>query len=266
MNKVENQKERNEVIYTESRTARDEAIGSANIDFLDKLKSIKYLTDDMVLSIDQIAQYYDASIDSIRTIIKRNRDEFECDGMIVLSGMGLREFKDKIHASSDEPSPIGSNINSLTLLTKSSLLRIGLIMTNNLMATKIRNYLIQAEKLLSDQQRDWIIQREVGMIERKRMTSAIAKYIPNTKHKRFAYPTYTNMLYKILFNKDAKELRIERNVKTNDALRDTFSKEELHNVEEGETIITALIALGFTYKQIEEHLKNKYIKQIQQNN
>jgi hypothetical protein len=264
MNKVENQKKSNELIYTESKTARDEAINIADVDFLDKIKAIKYLTDDMVLSIDQIAQYYEASIDSIRTIIKRNREEFEDDGMVVLSGKELKEFKDKINASSIEPSPISNTVNSLTLLTKSSLLRVGLIMTNNLMATKIRNYLIQCERKLSEQEKAWVIQREVGIIERKRMTSAIAKYIPNNKHKQFAYPNYTNMLYKTLFNCNAKTLREQRNIKTNDALRNSFTEQELVLVEEGETIITALIALGFTYKQIEEHLKNKYIKQITQ--
>ena len=71
------------------------------------------------------------------------------------------------------------------------------------------------------------------------------------------------MLYRILFNKEAKVLRLERNVKDNDALRDSFSKEELALVEEGETIITALLALNFTYEQIKDHLNNKYIKQIQ---
>lgn len=261
MNKMENQNKTNEQIYTESRTARDEAIKMADVDFLDKLKAVKYLTEDMVLSIDQIAQYYEASIDSIRTIVKRNREEFEDDGMQILKGAELKEFKELIHSSSIEPE-LDVRTPSLTLLTKSSLLRIGLIMTNNLMATKIRNYLIQAEKLLSDKQRDWVIQREVGIIERKRMTSAIAKYVPNGKHKQFAYPNYTNMLYKTLFNCDAKALREQRNIKTNDALRDSLTEKELALVEEGETIITALIALGFTYKQIEEHLKNKYVKQI----
>lgn len=262
MNKMENQKKSNELIYTESRTARDEAINISDVDFLDKIKAIKYLTDDMVLSIDQIAQYYEASIDSVRTIIKRNREEFEDDGMVVLSGKELKDFKDKINASSIEPSPISNTVNSLTLLTKSSLLRIGLIMTNNLMATKIRNYLIQCERKLSEQEKAWVIQREVGIIERKRMTSAISKYIPSGKHKQFAYPNYTNMLYKTLFNCDAKTLREQRKVKTNDALRDNFTENELALIEEGETIITALIALGFTYKQTEEHLKSKYIKQL----
>lgn len=262
MNKVENQKRTNELIYTESRIARDQAIGSADVDFLDKIKAVKYLTEDMVLSIDQIAYYYEASVDSIRTIIKRNREEFENDGMIVLSGQELKEFKAKINSSSVEPE-LNMHTPSLTLLTKSSLLRIGLIMTNNLMATKIRNYLIQCEKKLSEQERSWIIQREVGIIERKRMTSAISAYIPNGKHKQFAYPNYTNMLYRAIFNCEAKTLKEQRGVKNNEGLRDSFTELELKMVEEGETIITALISLGFTYNQIEDQLRKKFTKQIE---
>lgn len=251
MNKLENQKE---LIYTESKTLRNEAINTANIDFLDKLKAVQYLTDDMVVSIDQIANYYDASRDSIATIIKRNRDEFEEDGMLVLKGDDLKDFKELLKSSNElYYEDVVNARKGFTILTKRSLLRVGLIMTGNLMATKIRNYLLNLTEVATEEQKIWAIQREVGKIERKRMTSAISKYIPDTKHKKFAYPNYTNMLYKVLFNCDAKTLRNQRNVENNDALRDSFSKEELHDVEEGETIITALIALGFTQKQIEDH-------------
>ena len=106
------------------------------------------------------------------------------------------------------------------------------------------------------------MQREVGIIERKRMTSAISRYIPESKHKKFAYPNYTNMIYKIIFGCDAKTLREERNVKTNDALRDSFTESELKKVEEVETIVTGLISMDFTYKQIEQMLKERFIKKI----
>ena len=71
------------------------------------------------------------------------------------------------------------------------------------------------------------------------------------------------MIYKILFTKTAKEMRDEKGLSTNDALRDTFTTEQLKLVEESETIVTALVALGFTYNQIKEQLERKYIKMIQ---
>lgn len=250
--------------YTESVTLRNEVIETCNIDFLDKIKAVQYLNDDMVLSVEQVANYYEASKKSVETIISRNREEFEADGMVVLKGKELKDFKEKY--ISDAPSNEGAlnynRINALTLLTKRSLLRVGMIMTNNAMAMRIRNYLLNLEERATIDQKSWAIQREVGIIERKRMASAISKYIPESTHKKFAYPNYTNMIYKILFNRAAKDMREEKGLKTNDALRETFTKEQLQLVEEAETIVTALVTLGFEYGQIKEQLERKYVKMI----
>lgn len=261
MKKMENQNKQKELIYTESKTARDETINTVEFDFLDKMKAIIYLTDEMVLSLDQVAAYYESTKKTVDTIITRNKEEF-LEDIKVIRGEELRKFKEKVTLLHGE-GELDNRTPSLTLMNKRALLRVGMIMTGNAMATRIRNYLLNLEEDAKLNRKQWAIQREVGIIERKRMTSAISKYIPNTKHKRFAYPNYTNMLYKTLFSCDAKTLREQRGVKTNDALRDSFTEKELALVEEGETIITALITLGFTYKQVEEHLNNKYIKQLQ---
>lgn len=246
-----------EQALTESRSLRDEAINNGgSFDFLDKLKAIQFLQKDMILSLDQIANYYEVSKKSVETIVSRNRDEFEEDGMKVLIGDELREFKNLVNAPSNEGASINSRLNSLTILSKRSLLRVGLIMTNNAMASKIRNYLLNLEEISTNEQRNWALQREVGKVDRKRMTSAICDYLqPSNK---FVYSNYTDCIYKILFGKKAKELRIEKGVKTNDALRDSFSKEELKLVQEAETIVTALVTLSFSYEYIKEQLQKKY--------
>lgn len=259
MKNMKNQNDK-ELIYTESKTLRNETLNNISYDFLDKIKVIPYLTEDMVVTVQQAANYYECSMDTVKTLIKRNRDEFEDDGMTVLKGQELKKFKEELGVGSNEPNL--SYASSLTLLTKRSLLRIGMLMTSNLLATKIRNYLLNIEEKTEVDRKSWAIQREVGIIERKRMTSAISRYIPESKHKKFAYPNYTNMIYKIIFGCDAKVLREERNVKTNDALRDSFSETELKKVEEVETIVTGLISMDFTYKQIEEMLKERFIKKI----
>ena len=239
---------------------RNETLDNVSYDFLDKMKVIPYLTDDMVVTVLQAANYYECSMDTIKTLIKRNRDEFEEDGMVVLIGQELKKFKEELGVGSNEPSL--SYASSLTILTKRSLLRIGMLMTSNLLATKIRNYLLNIEEKTEIDRKSWAIQREVGIIERKRMTSAISRYIPESKHKKFAYPNYTNMIYKVILGCDAKSLRLDRNVKTYDALRDSFTEDELKKVEEVETIVTGLISMDFTYKQIEQMLKDRFIKKI----
>lgn len=259
MTKMKNQETNKSLAYTESKSLREETINNVDYDFLDKLKVIPYLTDDMVLSTYQVAEYFECGLEAVKTIIKRNREEFESDGMTVLTGDDLKKFICEVQS---EPDKISSKTRALTILTKRSLLRIGMILTNNDLATKIRNYLLNIESKTEFDRKSWAIQREVGIIERKRMTSAISKYIPDSKHKPFAYPNYTNMIYKIIFGKVAKELREERHVKNNDALRDTFTENELHSVEEVETIVTGLITLNIGYKQIEDMLKARYTKRI----
>jgi hypothetical protein len=260
MTKMKNQETNKSLAYTESKSLREETLGKVDYDILDKIKVIPYLTNEMVVTTFQIAEYYECSMDAVKKIIQRNRDEFESDGIVVLKGKELQDFKEKVCQGQDVPNL--KNVPSLTILTKRSLLRIGMILTNSKIAKEIRDYLLNIESVTEFDRKSWAIQREVGIIERKRMTSAISKYIPNSKHKQFAYPNYTNMIYKVIFGKVAKELREERHVNTNDALRDTFTEDELHSVEEVETIVTGLITMSFTYKQIEDMLKARYTKRI----
>lgn len=259
MKTVKNQ-ETKSMKYVESQSVRNDTLDNISYDFLDKIKVVPYLTNDMVLSTNQIANYYECGLEAVKTIIKRNREEFEADGMIVLKGQDLKDFKEKIGEVQTEPTL--NYASSLTILPKRSLLRVGMILTNNALSTKIRNYLLNIEENTEIDRKSWAIQREVGIVERKRMTSAISRYIPDSKNKRFAYPNYTNMIYKIIFGCDAKTLRQERNVKTNDALRDSFTELELKKVEEVETIVTGLISMDFTYKQIEQMLNERYINKI----
>ena len=102
MKNMKNQSDK-ELIYTESKTLRNETLDAISYDFLDKLKVIPYLTDDMVVTTQQVANYYECSLDSVKTIIKRNREEFESDGMIILTGTELDNFKEKILQGSNEP-------------------------------------------------------------------------------------------------------------------------------------------------------------------
>jgi hypothetical protein len=130
------------------------------------------------------------------------------------------------------------------------------------LASKLIKYQLKAKDVLAlvflKEKEQWNLQREVGKVDREKLTNSINKYIPDSPNKKFAYPNYTNLIYKTLFGKDAKQLKLDKDKSTNDLLRDSFNKEELILVEEAETIVTALISLGFSYEQIKIHLKNKF--------
>ena len=253
-----------EVILTESKSMREGYIHNEQYyDVLDKIKAIPYLTKDMVVSVEQIANYYEVTKKAIDTVIQRHRDELEEDGITTMVGEELRDFKKILTDTHGEGQlPIGKRTANLTILTKRAMLRIGMLLTTSPIAKLVRSHLLDCEEQTSQEQQIWIAKRQAGIIDRKRMTTAIANYIPEGKHKRFAYPNYTNMIYKVLFGKDAKTMREERGFTKNDALRDSFTGDELVLVDEAETIVTALVTLGFSYDYIKEQLQNKYIKQL----
>ena len=262
MKKINNSKE---IILTESKTMREDFVQNEEMyDILDKIKAIPYLTKDMVVSVEQVANYYEVTKKAINTVIERNRIELEEDGVMVLKGDELKELKNEVSYLHDEDTKLIPNKTTvLTILTKRAMLRIGMLLTTSMVAKEVRTHLLNCEEQVSQEKQIWLAKREAGKIDRKRMTTAIKDYVLESSKKRFAYPNYTNMIYKILFSKTAKELRVEKGLKDNDTLRDSFSGEDLTKIDESETIVTALVTLGFQYDYIKQQLENKYIKQIQ---
>ena len=62
-----------EVMLTESKTMREGYVKNEEYyDVLDKIKAIPYMTEDMIVSSEQIANYYEVSTEAIKTIIKRS--------------------------------------------------------------------------------------------------------------------------------------------------------------------------------------------------
>lgn len=259
MKQIKNQRTSREVVLTESKTMREEYVKEEFFDILDKIKAIPYLTKDMVVSVEQIANYYEVSKKAIDTVISRHRDELEQDGIMVLKGDELKDFKillTDLHG--EDQLPIGKRTPNLTILTKRAMLRIGMLLTTSPIAKEVRTYLLNCEENTNQEKQLWLAQRQAGIIDRKRMTTAISNYVIESKNKRFAFPNYTNMIYKVLFMKDAKALRKERGYEKNDKLRDSFTGNELILVDEAETIVTALVTLGFSYDYIKDQLEKKY--------
>lgn len=265
MKQINNQSASREAILTESKTMREEYIKDEYFDILDKIKAIPYMTKDMVVSVEQVANYYEVTKKAINTIIERHRDELESDGIMVLKGEDLKEFKQQVwYLHGEDTKIIPNKTTVLTILTKRAMLRIGMLLTTSPIAKQVRNYLLDSEETLTEKQKKWIAKREAGIIDRKRMTTAIANYVSDSPHKKFAYPNYTNLIYKCIFGKSAKQMREERGFSKNEALRDSFKGEELQMVDEAETIVTAFVTLGFGYDYIKSQLMKKFNKAIEE--
>lgn len=76
-----------------------------------------------------------------------------------------------------------------------------------------------------------IKEREKGIAVRQALKKALQQSNENERMHGHAYSTYTNLIYKSIFGKDAKHLREEYGISKQDELRDFFNPEELQQVQ-----------------------------------
>lgn len=112
-------------------------------------------------------------------------------------------------------------------------------------------------KRIYTERQQWQIERDKGVVIRHILTDTIKMKVSDSPHKRFAYPNYTNMIYRILFGKPAKELEKEYGVKSGEKLRDFFTGEDLEKVQNMEMLVSSLISCGMGYAEIKDFVISK---------
>ena len=106
------------------------------------------------------------------------------------------------------------------------------------------------------------IEREKGIAVRNSLTKALQKSKENERMHGHAYNIYTNLTYKVLFGKSAKELRADLDIPYTDDLRNHFSPEELSKIESLERLISGLLDIGWGYNQIKAFISENDIKML----
>ncbi|WP_286197619.1 hypothetical protein [Bacillus sp. ISL-34] len=165
------------------------------------------------------ATYYEIPVETIRTIIKRNREEFNDYGeMRILKGKALKDFKAAVQ---DEL--LFNGVNSLTLLNRRGLLRLGMLLTDSEVARAVRNYLLNVEEVSDPEQKRWAIEREISKRDRRQLTDAIQEFYDGTLKNGVQYAALTNLVYSTLFDMTANDLKVMYELEKNEALRDSFT-------------------------------------------
>lgn len=120
-----------------------------------------------------------------------------------------------------------------------------------------RDYFIGCEQVLvklAEQRHKTELERAKGIAVRQALTKAIQQSQENERMHGHAYSTYTNIIYKAVFGKDAKHLREEYGITQKENLRDYLSEEELKAVQSKEMLVSGLIDCGWGYEQIKNFL------------
>lgn len=106
---------------------------------------------------------------------------------------------------------------------------------------KLIDYIHTLESYIeeSGQSEEFKYYRKTGKIIRRGLTDEIQRVYGDSD--KFIYAKYTNLVYSIVFNKSASEIRLEKGLKKNQALRDNFTSEELDEILEVENKLKSLI-------------------------
>ena len=106
------------------------------------------------------------------------------------------------------------------------------------------------------------IEREKGVAVRQALTKALQQSAENERMHGHAYSNYTNCIYKVLFGKNAAQLRDEFNIGKTDSLRDCFTSEQLRAVQSMECLVSGLVDCGWGYDQIKSFIENTNTKRL----
>ncbi|AUO14814.1 antA/AntB antirepressor family protein [Priestia megaterium] len=167
----------------------------------------------------------------------------------------LIENEDYITMNKIVHSRTGAN-NQLEYILKLDAAKEIAMMEPNGKGKEVRRYFIRVEKMF----KKWLVQRGNGKLKRLQVTDAVRDCIPESPNKKFKYKHFTDLGYKLMLDKNAKELRLERGLEKKANVRDSLTIEELEGIENIENEIAVLIGLGLEYKTIKEMLLNKYQK------
>ena len=128
-------------VLLESKTARDgqltQVSHSAASDVLSKAKALIFALwqGTGAATTEQMAEYYEVPTETVRTVLKRHRDELESDGLTILRGKALKEVRFMMNLTSNEQP-------HLTIWTPRAALRLGMLLRDSEVAKQVRNVLL----------------------------------------------------------------------------------------------------------------------------
>ena len=219
---------------------------------------------------DSLQVFNNPEFGQVRTLVKN--DEIWFVGRDIAIALGYAKPENAIANHVDEEDKTttliqgsGSNYKSKTTIINESGLY-SLVLSSKLPTAKKFKRWVTSEVLpsirkngfygfASKEEYERSIARAVGIEMRKGMTDAIKEVIPETKHKKFAYPNYTNLVYKIIFGKNTKQLKFEKGLLQEANIREYLTSEELTKVEMVEGLVKTYLYAGLEYEQIKNVLR-----------
>lgn len=133
-----------ESVLVESKAARDGSLSSMSNDraceVINKAKALAFASwkGTGLATTAQMAEFYESSIDTVRSVVSRHKDEFEIDGLREVKGKELKALAGIGHESLQLP----ESTTRVTTWTPRAALRLGMILRDSDVAKQVRNVLL----------------------------------------------------------------------------------------------------------------------------
>ncbi len=140
------------LVLTESKSARADKMGNVTHDSaMNALCKAKALVMAMwqgvnVATTEQMADYYQVPVETIKTILLRNRDELASDGVRTIKGKELKDVRFTVNLTSEQ-----SKAPSLNIWTPRAALRLGMLLRDSEVAKQVRTVLLDVAMIVPKQ-------------------------------------------------------------------------------------------------------------------
>ncbi len=148
-----------EAVLVESKSARDNQLAQMPheraVDVLNKVKAIVFALwqGTGTATTEQLAEFYEVPVGTIRPLLKPHKDEFESDGVKTLRSKALKDARCVIQLPSETSQAL--------VWTPRAALRLGVLLKNSAIAKAIRTSLLDAVEHGIPAQSAWIRELEL---------------------------------------------------------------------------------------------------------
>lgn len=123
------------------------------------------------------------------------------------------------------------------------------------LAMKFKESYIKQFNAMEAALRGKLVEREKGIAVRQALTKSIQQSNEDVRMQGHAYSTYTNCIYKELFDMNAAQLREKFGIGKKENLRNFFSQEELAAIQSMECLVRGLVDCGWEYDRVKEFIQ-----------
>ncbi|MCU5655949.1 phage antirepressor KilAC domain-containing protein [Bacillus mycoides] len=144
-------------VFTEPSNVAQREKYIERIEVLSKVKGLLLLPQLEMATTKQVAAFYEVPHEAISTVIRRNIEELEGDGMYLAR---YSEIKEVINGHNDHLLSLGVSKRGTYVFPKRAILRIGMLLRDSATAKEVRTQLLNIEEHATNQQRTQEIDKD----------------------------------------------------------------------------------------------------------